>query len=173
MRRIGVLAVLSTTIAVAEPSRPTVATQSLMLELASGKRDLTTLVDATAGVVVIDHFGGAGETPRPAIEKLVCGKPLDRLIAGYKKQMRDAVPRARSENRLVCSNKPGPPTCTFGREMEWDPAIHFIFRPDTTRGLPLAAITIDDEVLVDDKSVAEEHAIQARTIAKLTQTTCP
>jgi hypothetical protein len=174
MRVIGVAVVLSTTLAAAEPSKPAAATQGLMLELASGKRDLMTLVDPAAGVALVDHFVGAGaDHPVPPIEKLVCGKALDKLLADYKKQIARAVPEARDEGRLSCSNKPGPPTCTYGRAMEWDPAIHFIFRFDPTRGLALTAITLDDEVMVDDKEVARRHAVQAKAIAKLTANACP
>jgi hypothetical protein len=174
MRLIGLAAVLSTTLAVAEPAKPTAATQGLMLELASGKRDLMSLVDPAAGVALVDHFVGAGaDKPVPPIEKLMCGKALDKLIADYKKQMSTAVPEARGENRLECSNKPGPPTCTYGRSMEWDPAVHFIFRPDPARGLALTAITVDDEVMVDEKFVAKRHALQAKRIAELTAKSCP
>ena len=174
MRQLSVLVVLSATVAVAEPTKPVAATQSLMLELASGKRDLATLVDPAAGVALVDHFVGAGaDHPVPPIEKLVCGTQLDKLIADYKKQLATAVPEARGENRLTCSNKPGPPTCTYGRAMEWDPAIHFIFRPDPARGLALTAITIDDEVSVSEKAVDKEHWIQSKRITALTQAACP
>ena len=103
----------------------------------------------------------------------MCGKQLDKLIADYKKQMVKDVPDARNEGRLECSNKPGPPTCTFGRAMEWDPAIHFVFRPEPSRGLALTAITIDDEVLVATKAVEKEHWIESKRITALTQSACP
>lgn len=57
--------------------------------------------------------------------------------------------------------------------MEWDPAIHFVFRLDPDRGLLLRAITVDDEVLVDPGAIDKEHRTQARLIDTLAKPGCP
>src|SRR5262245_45918677 len=102
-----------------------VVTQAMMLALGDGKLALADFVDADAGVVFIDHAPTArADAPPPPPPALLCGARLDRFVARWQKAMAgpDGVRDAYDEARLECRNRPGPPTCTFGREMEWDPA---------------------------------------------------
>jgi len=147
----------------------------MMLHIADRSLPLARLVDQRAGVVLIDHFAGAGDTPNPVVEKQLCGRALSRFVRDWQRRASDrfGFRDAYDQGFLECRNRPGPPTCTVGRSMEWDPATHFIFRLDPDRGLLLAAITIDDEVLVDPRTTDREHRTQARLIARLAQPGCP
>lgn len=150
---------------------PTAATKALVRSIARDRRVLAALIDRDAGVVFIDHFEGAAD-PRPRRAELLCGAALTRqlrIVRGWLfAQLRGEPPLG----ELRCSNRPGPPQCTFGRAMEWDPAVHLRFRVDPDRGLVLAAITVDDEVLVDEAAVAAEHRAQAAEIARLGARRC-
>ena len=113
--------------------------------------------------------------PRPVP---LCGEALDRFVAGWQRRLADRAEGLRQNDELgflACRNRPGPPTCTFGRSMEWDPAVHFVFGLDAEpgRGLRLRAVTLDDEVLVGAADVATEHRAQARVIARLLRRGCP
>ncbi len=168
----------------AEPAAPTashphMATQAMMLAIADGTLPLARFIDGRVGVVLIYHspdpsFGASGS--RRARPKRFCGKELMALVARWQARMaveHDGVRSAYEESMLECHNRPSPPTCTFGRSMEWDPAVHFIFQLDPERGLRLRAITLDDEALVDPREIAAEHRAQAKTIERLTPTECP
>jgi hypothetical protein len=132
---------------------------------------LAALVDRDAGVVFIEHVAGAA-APRPRRAELLCGAALTRqlrIVRGWLfVQLRGEPPLG----QLRCSNRPGPPQCTFGGAMEWDPSVHLRFRDDPDRGLVLVAITVDDEVLVADAAVAAEHRAQAAAIARLGARRC-
>ncbi|MBK9031089.1 MAG: hypothetical protein IPL61_07100 [Myxococcales bacterium] len=154
------------------PTPPTVVTRALMRELAAGTRPFASLVDRAAGVVFIDHFDGAGD-PQPVIERRLCGRALDRQLRKVKGWMFAALHGDPEVGAPRCHNRPGPPGCTFGGSMAWDPAVHLHFRLDPDRGVVLRAITVDDEVLVDPAAVAAEHRAQARLIARLGARPCP
>lgn len=172
MRHGLVLAViLATATARAAPPPPTAATKALMRSIARDRRVLAALVDRDAGVVFIDHFEGAADA-RPRRAELLCGAALTRqlrIVRGWLfAQLRGDPPLG----ELACTNRPGPPRCTFGRAMEWDPAVHVWFRNEPTRGLVLTAITVDDEVLVDPAAIDAEHRAQAAEIARLGARRC-
>ena len=154
------------------PRNPDLATQRMMLDVASGAWSLDHFVDRDAGVVVVDHTESPADEPAPQVEKRFCGRALTQTIRAWQRRSAE-IRRSHDEGFLSCRNRPGPPTCTFGRSMEWDQAIHFIFRTDPDRGLLLTAITIDDEVLVDPRAVDREHRAQTRLIARLSSGTCP
>ena len=154
-------------------ANPDLATQHMMLDIASGAHPLARFIDESAGVVLLDRFEGPEDVQPPPVEKRFCGRPLARFVRTWQRRASDEIRRAYDESFLSCQNRPGPPTCTFGRSMEWDPAIHFIFRRSPDRGLLLTAITIDGEVLVAASDTAREHRTQARLIARFTQTACP
>jgi len=164
-----VLLLLATT-AYAEP--PKAATKALVNELAAGKRKLADLVDPKAGVVLLERFDGPGEPPPKKTSKLLCGKQLTNTIATWQARLAKEVPDYAKEGHVDCENKPAP-MCTYGRVGEWDPAIHLRFRLDDDKGLLLTAISIDDEVLVDEAVVEREHRTQTRLITKLSASGCP
>ncbi len=157
-----------TTVAAAAPT----ANKKLMAELASGTRTLGDFVEPSTGVVLLERYRGAGETPRTIVEKQLCGAELTKTIARWQKRLATELPAYLKAGLVACSNRPGP-RCSYGRMGEWDPAIHLVFRPDAARGLVLLAITSDDEVLVGDDEIAREHATQTRLIAKLSAKACP
>ncbi|HEY8141254.1 MAG TPA: hypothetical protein VIG06_01235 [Kofleriaceae bacterium] len=160
----------------AVPRNPDLATQGMMLHIADRSLPLSRFIDERAGVVLLDRFEGpAGEDAPPQVEKLFCGRALTRLVRDWQRRASDpiGIPSTRDNDALECRNRPGPPTCTFGRSMEWDPAIHFVFRLDPDRGLLLRAITVDDEVLVDPREIDKEHRAQARLIESLAKPGCP
>jgi len=162
----------------APDANPMVVTQSLMLSIGSGKTPLARFLDARAGVVFIDHSPDAsGGASGVVAEKpsLKCGDALAQLAATVQKRMASAngVRAAYQEGRLRCRNQPGPPTCTFGRAMEGDPAVHLVFRVDAARGLLLRAVTLDDEAAVPEERVAAEHRAQAALIERLAASGCP
>jgi hypothetical protein len=171
---VTVLLVLAAGEAHADPgANPDLATQHMMLDIASGAHPLARFIDDTSGVVFLDRFEGPEDVQPPPVEKRLCGLALARFVRTWQRRASSDILRSYGDSFLSCQNRPGPPTCTFGRSMEWDPAIHFIFRHSADRGLLLTAITIDDEVLVAASDTAREHRTQARLIARLTQTACP
>ncbi len=169
----ALIAMLAVAIAAPTMARasPTAATKALVRSIARDRRVLAALVDRDAGVVFIDHVEGAG-APRPRRAELLCGAALTRqlrIVRGWLfAQLRGEPPLG----QLRCSNRPGPPQCTFGRAMAWDPAVHLRFRVDPDRGLVLVAISVDDESLVDDATLAAEHRAQAAEIARLGARRC-
>jgi hypothetical protein len=158
------------------PRNPHFVTQGMMLHIADRSLPLSRFIDERAGVVLLDRFEGpAGEDSPPQVEKLMCGRALTRLVRHWQRRASDpnGIRGARDNDALACQNRPGPPTCTFGRSMEWDPAVHFVFRLDPDRGLLLRAITVDDEVLNDPREIDKEHRTQARLIDRLAAPGCP
>lgn len=154
---------------------PGAATQGMMIAMAEGRLPLERFVDRRAGVVFIDDFAPPAEDPPPRVSKLVCGDELDAFLHQQQRRMlaSEGVHDSYEDGTLECHNKPGPPTCTYGRLMEYSPAVHYIFRVDPARGLMLTAITTDDEVLSSDEYVKSMHEGQARTIERLTRSGCP
>jgi hypothetical protein len=165
------LAVATGPAAAAPPAAPMVATKALVRTIARDRRVLPALVDRGAGVVFIDHFVGPGD-PHPARAHRLCGRAIDRQLRIVRGWLFAQVRGDPPAGELQCSNRPGPPQCTFGRVMEWDPAVHLRFRVDPDRGLVLVAIAVDDEVLVDEVAVAAEHRAQAALIARLRAGRC-
>lgn len=171
MRRAIVVAViLATGTARAAPPQPTAATKALMRAIARDRRVLAALVDPAAGLVFIDHFGGAAEA-RPRRAEHLCGAALARQLRIVRGWM-FAQLRGDPAGPLACTNRPGPPRCSFGGAMEWDPVVHLQFRVDPDRGLALTAIAVDDEVLVDAAVIDAEHRAQAAQIARLGARRC-
>ena len=139
----------------AKPKDPTVAQLSA---LADKPDKVVDLVDAKVGIVFIDHFAPPGEdaTPWQPRELHLCdGKQLAKLFAS---DVAPALTAARSASAIACNGS----QCRAGGTGEWDPVYHFAFKGDR-----LAAITIDDEVLVADDAVNAELDAQAKLIAKL------
>ena len=163
---------LGASVARAQPAPPTVATKALLRSLGRDRRALAAMVDRAAGVAYVDHFEGpSGEGPAPR-EALLCGRALDRQLKVVRGWLFAQLHDDAAADLISCTNRGGPPRCTFGATMEWDPAVHLQFRVDPVRGLVLAAILVDDEVLVDGAAVEREHRAQAAAVARLTARRC-
>ena len=157
----------------AAPPVRTVVTRAFFRELARDRAALDAVVDRAAGVVFIDHFTGAAGGPSGPPPRLLCGRALERRLRIVQRWMADGARAETGDGGPFCHNRPGPPTCTIGLSMEYDPGIHFQFRVDPARGVVLRAITLDDEVLVDAAEIGREHRDQARIVERLGATSCP
>jgi hypothetical protein len=160
------------------PAPSWTANHALMLAIADGKLSFSSIVDPDAGVVFIDNSadpsdGKSGIKREPA--GLRCGAALRALFDLWQKRLADKTTGLRAtydEERLACRRTPDL-ACVWRGAAEWAPTVHFLFRPDPSRGVALRAIDLEDELTVDPKVVARNRSEILPAVDRLERGGCP
>jgi hypothetical protein len=152
---------------------PNVVTRSWLEEFGQRKWPLARIVASTRGLIVIEHLVDTGADNDAGVRtaKRFCGMDLEKALPALQARVLDSLKHA---DTIACSNRPGPPACSFKSTFEWTVTTILRFHRAADGTLTLEAVLFVDggAITRNEKAMRRQDTFVETKLAALANTPC-